>query len=90
MSRPVGLDVQLRERWPRCRLGRFGETADQCQALCSMTQTVAPEQPPNPITGNLDAAPLRPTQLQADAIGAPAWEPRAPGAADAQSAATLD
>ena len=72
MTGALGLDVALGRRlWPFW-LGWCRVAADQAQTLGPRVQPVALENPPDPVTRDLEAAPLLTTQLQAEAVRPPA------------------
>ena len=66
--------MKVREWRPALRFGWHSEAANQSQALGAVAESVSSKQTPDPVAGDLDATPLRTSQLQADPVWTPARE----------------
>src|SRR2546425_5723159 len=74
MTGPVGFDVKVREWWSLLRFWGCCISAHQSQALGAVTEPMATKETPHAVARDLDAAPLRATQLQADPVRTPTRE----------------
>src|SRR2546430_17267117 len=74
MTGPVGFDVKVREWSSLLRFWGCCISAHQSQALGAVTEPMATKETPHAVARDLEAAPLRATQLQADPVRTPTRE----------------